>query len=238
MADLFHFFIPDLDSGSTLLPALEARHAVSALRMREGDAFTATDGKGLWAECRFDRLGKGEARFRVVEQRQEERAALQLNLFVAPTKNHDRLEWLAEKAQELGVAGLTVCYTEHSVRQRAKLERLKNVVIAALKQSRATYIMAVQDLAIQEALQQAKADEGANYVCYLGPLAESKNLQQGTIRGRNGVVNLFIGPEGDFSQKEIEWMLLNEFNPIRLTHTRLRTETAALAAASTWMCLA
>jgi RsmE family RNA methyltransferase len=89
-----------------------------------------------------------------------------------------------------------------------------------------------------DALQKAKYSEGTNFFCYLGPLTESRKLSQGAITQVSGVINLFIGPEGDFSLKEIEWMLLNEFNPIQLTNTRLRTETAALAVAATWMCLA
>ncbi len=242
MADLFHFYIPNLAQGAPELPAAEARHAVSALRMQAGDAFTATDGRGLCADCMLERVGKGQATFRVLDSHMESNKKPELHLYVGPTKNHDRLEWLAEKLQELGVTGLHICYTEHSVRKTVNRDRLLNVAISALKQSRASYLMEITDRKMDEALTAAYASGAVNYVCYLGPLAESKSITAYTTQDLAGVINpilnLFIGPEGDFSQKELEWMFLNNFNPIRLTHSRLRTETAALAAASTWMCLA
>lgn len=241
-ADLFHFYVPGLAEGVTQLPADEVRHAVSALRMKEGDRFTATDGLGFWADCVLEKVGKGHTLFRKVESRQYPKPVLELHIYVGPTKNHDRLEWLAEKLQELGIAGLHVCFTEHSVRKSINKERLVNVAISALKQSRSTYLLDISDDRMEDMLRKAKSQnntqQSTNMFCYLGPLAESKKLSQDAITRHSGVINLFLGPEGDFSQKEIEWMLLNEFQPIRLTNTRLRTETAALAVASTWMCLA
>lgn len=238
MEDLFHFYVPGLASGVQVLPMAEARHAVSALRMGTGDRFTATDGKGFVATCLLEETSKKQSTFRLLDSYQDTGRPFELHLYVAPTKNHDRLEWLAEKLQELGVAGLHVCYSDHSVRKSVNVERLKNVAISGLKQSRSAYLVEISEEKIEEAFQHAHTLEGRNYFCYLGPKAESKKLNQDAISGSAGVIRLFLGPEGDFSEKEIEWMLLNEFNPIQLTSTRLRTETAALAAASTWMCLA
>jgi len=238
VSDLFHFYVPGLAEGAAQLPPDEVRHAVSALRMKEGDRFTATDGLGFWAECVLDRVGKGQATFRKLETRMEDPPTKQVHIYVAPTKNHDRLEWLAEKLQELGIAGLHICFTEHSVRKSINKERLANVRISALKQSRSTYLLSISEGRMGDQLRKATSSESTNYFCYLGPLAKSIKLTQDEITRYSGVINLFLGPEGDFSQKEIEWMLLNEFQPIQLTSTRLRTETAALAAAATWMCLA
>jgi 16S rRNA (uracil1498-N3)-methyltransferase len=148
---------------------------------------------------------------------------------VAPTKNNDRFEWFLEKATEIGISEITPIICEQSERKVLKKERLDRIILSAMKQSLKAYKPQLNDPISFNAFI-SKQHPGQKYIahCHQGPkhslLKEAKSSEP---------LLILIGPEGDFSVKEIEMAVNQGFIPITLGSARLRTETAALAACHT-----
>ena len=221
------------DGYCTLDPE-ESRHAVRVLRMREGDTIHVTDGKGNLYQCK---IVTADDRACVIEWVNDLHintlTPLRIHLAVAPTKNPSRMEWLVEKAVEIGVGEITLLDCDHSERTFLKTERLQKLAVSARKQSLHTFLPAIHPAVtlrefldsrintlthspIQKFIAHCEADQPRT------PLAAA--LQP----GRDAVV--LIGPEGDFSREEIDLALACGFQPVSLGSRRLRTETAALYA--------
>jgi len=145
---------------------------------------------------------------------------------VAPTKNIERFEWFLEKATEIGVDEITPIICEHSERKAVKLERLTKIVISAMKQSQQYYLPKVNE-AIKVTDFLAKDINSKKFVAHC--VDEEKQFLKASLSPQEDSIVL-IGPEGDFSQTEIEQAISRQFIPISLGDTRLRTETAAVVA--------
>ena len=216
--------------GYCTLDADESRHAVRVLRLREGDSIHVTDGCGHLYHCTVvDANDKGC----VVESKSllsTLRSPFSVHLAVAPTKNPSRMEWMVEKAVEIGVGEITLLDCDHSERSFLKTERLEKLAVSAMKQSLHTVLPAIHPavslkewlstfhfpLSTQKLIAHCEADQPRT------PLREALEP------GRDAVV--LIRPEGDFSQEEIALALGKGFQPVSLGPSRLRTETAALYA--------
>ncbi len=152
-----------------------------------------------------------------------------ITLAVAPTKNFDRMEWLVEKAVEVGVDRIVPLLCEHSERRVLKTERLHKIMVAAMKQSLKATLPRLDELTPLDDLL-AETATGDRFVAYCDeslPRDQRKSLAH-EITAASGDVTLLIGPEGDFSPAEIERLLAAGFVPVTLGESRLRTETAAL----------
>ena len=211
------------------LDSEESRHAVRVLRLREGDELKVTDGKGGLYSCR---VVTADDRACAIEAAGQESSLpgspFSIHLAVAPTKNPSRMEWLVEKAVEIGVGGITLLSCDHSERSFLKTDRLEKLAVSAMKQSLHTVLPPVLPAvpmrewlfsslfppSTQKFIAHCEADKPRT------PLATA--LQP----GHNAVV--LIGPEGDFSEEEISLALSCGFQPVSLGPSRLRTETAAL----------
>ena len=213
------------------MDAEESRHAVRVLRMREGDEIHVTDGKGNLYCCRIVEASDKGCTIESVSQLPATHYPLPaLHLAVAPTKNPSRMEWLVEKAVEIGVNEITLLECDHSERAFLKTDRLERIALSAMKQSLHTILPQIHpavnfskwlsttncQLPTQKFIAHCEADKPRT------PLASA--LQP----GRDTVV--LIGPEGDFSKEEIVLALECGFQPVSLGPSRLRTETAALYA--------
>ena len=145
-------------------------------------------------------------------------------MFVSPTKSRERFEWFLEKATELGVDEVTPIICQNSERKSIKIERMRKVLIAAMKQSLKAYLPKINE-AISWKEFMLKKQDGQCYIahCSEGP----RTLMQELVKPKQNVV-ILIGPEGDFS-KEIKDAIQSGFTPISLGVSRLRTETAAIA---------
>lgn len=221
------FYHPDISTGIATLDAEESRHCVKVLRLREGDVIEVADGRGTLFRCR---IVNADARGCVVEAEESVadhcRRPFNLHLAVAPTKNSARLEWLVEKAVEMGVDEITPVICDHSERGVQKTERLEKIAISAMKQSlRAT--LPVINPATPLATFLAQPLTGRRLVCYCDGM--NRRTLSDSYKAHDDAVVL-IGPEGDFSEREIECALKEGYIPITLGETRLRTETAALYA--------
>ena len=213
------------------LDAEESRHAVRVLRLREGDELNVTDGRGNLYRCQIVEANDKACVVEASELLSAFHFPLStLHLAVAPTKNPSRMEWLVEKAVEIGVGEITLLNCDHSERSFLKTDRLEKLAVSAMKQSLHTVLpeihpaVSLRDLlstfrfplSTQKFIAHCEADKPRT------PLATA--LQP----GKDAVV--LIGPEGDFSEEEIALALECGFQPVSLGPSRLRTETAALYA--------
>jgi 16S rRNA (uracil1498-N3)-methyltransferase len=159
-----------------------------------------------------------------------------LHIGIAPTKNADRIEWLVEKAVELGVGEISFLNCAHSERARISLDRINRVAIAALKQSRRTFSPKLNEsIDFLDWLKGVDSEQRFIAHCIDNLprilLRDSIQLSAGNVRSP---VCIAIGPEGDFSEAEVQAATAVSFNPVSLGSARLRTETAALAAIHTY----
>jgi len=211
---------------ATLLPD-ESRHCVRVLRMGVGDEVWVTSGDGTMCRARVADPDERACAVEIVERLEDYgRRPFRLHLLVAPTKNTARIEWLVEKAVEIGVDRITPILCDHSERGVQKTDRLDRIALSAMKQSlKARRPQIDSPVKLVDFLRQPV--EGCKLVCYCAG-DERHSLRELYTPGTDAVV--LIGPEGDFSPREIEAALAAGFQPVTLGDSRLRTETAALYA--------
>lgn len=223
------FYTPDISGSIYSLNEEESRHCQKVLRLREGDLVYLTDGKGTLFEARITVLLNKKVMVEVINQQENfGRHDYYLHMAVAPTKNIDRFEWFLEKATEIGVDEITPLICEHSERRQLRIDRLEKVIIVALKQSLKAFLPKLNG---PEPLGNflLKSLPGEKYMAYITP--NTPLLKQLYQKGTNA--NILIGPEGDFSQTEVESAVKSGYQVISLGKSRLRTETAAIAACHT-----
>lgn len=225
------FYDPNLQAGPHELRDEEARHAFQVLRKRVGDSLDLIDGKGAWYQADVTDISKRSCLLEVREIRREaQRAKHELTLFVAPTKNIDRFEWILEKATEIGVDRIQPILTEHSERKRIRTDRLERILESAMKQSLRAWLPELGELLpFREALEQSPAQD-LRLLAYLGA-QETPLLRDNYTPGTN--VSVAVGPEGGFSPAEAEFARSLGYGFVSLGPNRLRTETAAIAAVHT-----
>lgn len=221
------FYTDNIESEFYTLTEEESKHCVRVLRMAVGDKLFLTDGQGTLAEaCIVDAHPKRcEVRIENRKEHYGERP-YRLHLAVAPTKNIARMEWLVEKAVEIGIDSITFVVCQHSERTTLNIERLDKIAISAMKQSLKTYKPVVNAPTPLDVLLRSPFD-GQRFIAYCdGDHRTPLRLLYHT--GDNALI--LIGPEGDFSPAEVQAALQSGFQPVTLGPCRLRTETAALAA--------
>lgn len=224
------FYTPDIALNAThyTLSEEESKHAIRVLRMQTGDSLRLVDGRGgLYTAHIIDPHPK-KTLLAIDENAQEYgKRNHYLHIAVAPTKNIERLEWFLEKATEMGIDEVSLTLCQRSERKEAKVERLDKIITSAVKQSLKAYhpqLNAMQPLSKLI----AAPFEGQKFIAHCLPGEDKVSLaSQLQLQGRCLVL---IGPEGDFTEKEIADALQNGFKPITLGESRLRTETAALEA--------
>lgn len=226
---MYIFYAPHIEE-QNILPEEESIHCVRVLRQKIGDKIKITDGKGSLFDARITETGAKRCTVEIENKENWEKTwNFNLHLAVAPTKNIDRIEWLVEKATELGIDTLTPLLCRYSERKELKISRLEKIVVAAMKQSQKAQLPRLNPMTnITDFLRQPYAAQKYMAHCYPG---EKKYLKDTTLPGKDVII--MIGPEGDFSPEEIEKAYEAGYAPVTLGKARLRTETAALFACST-----
>lgn len=204
----------------------ESRHIVKVLRKKEGDKLFVTNGLGFLFEAEIVLATDHKCQVKMVAVVLEEPKKYRLHLAVAPTKMNDRYEWFLEKATEIGIDQITPIFCEHSERKHFNHERMEKILISALKQSN-QYTLPKLNPAISFKEFMKQKYDGLNFIAHCEE-TNRKSLKE--MLQINTDVTLLIGPEGDFSSQEIEMALKAGYIPVTLGQTRLRTETAAIAA--------
>ncbi len=220
------FYIPEIKENLLTLSQEESRHCTKVLRLKQGDEVILTDGKGGWHKAM---LAEPHPRACVVQitkrQEEQDKRPFHLHLAVAPTKNIARFEWLLEKATECGVDEITPVLCEHSERTVVKLPRLQKIMIASMKQALRSRLPVLNpEVNLDAFLEQDLPEKKFIAHCQGGEKQRFKELYE---KGQDALV--LIGPEGDFSPKEVGIAGSKGFEAITMGRHRLRTETAAMA---------
>ena len=230
MKETRYFYVPDAASTNEL-PAEEAAHASRVLRLESGDEVFLIDGTGCFFKAQLTLVTKGRCLYDIVERLPQEKTWNgRIAVAMAPTKVIDRVEWTLEKATEIGVDEFSLLNCAFSERRNVKLGRLDKIVVAAVKQSRKAWKPLLNDLQpFENFVKQPR--KGAKYIAHCYAEIDKKDLY-GELLQLNGdeEVTILIGPEGDFSIDEVHLAMSKGYVPVSLGQSRLRTETAALAA--------
>ncbi|EIM78108.1 16S ribosomal RNA methyltransferase RsmE [Nitritalea halalkaliphila LW7] len=226
------FYFDSITAGQRVqLSAEESKHLIKVLRKQIGDTVFATDGRGLKAQARIVVDHFKQAELEVLEVEQVKRPDFHITVALAPTKNQDRIEWFLEKATEVGVDQVLLMQTDHSEKSYLKEDRLEKKILAAAKQSHKFYLPTLETgISFDALLTDARFQDHARFIAYV-----SEQEREGLfgLAPKNAQYLLLIGPEGDFSTREITAAKAAGFLPCALGPYRLRTETAALMAVHT-----
>ncbi len=222
------FYNPDLNEQleTFTFPKDESKHITKVLRKKEGDTLFMTNGKGWLLEGKITIADIKNCQVSITNKTFQPKKSYSLHLAVAPTKMNDRYEWFLEKATEIGIDTITPIICDHSERKVIKTERFEKILQSAMKQSLHCYLPKLNPaISFKNFI-----DQEHNGQLFIAHCEETKRQSlKNTIEAKRDITVL-IGPEGDFSVKEIEMALERGFIPVTLGETRLRTETAAIVA--------
>lgn len=204
----------------------ESKHITKVLRKKEGDILHITNGNGWLFTAEISIANIKNCIATIVEKELQPNRKYELHLAVAPTKMNDRYEWFLEKATEIGIDSITPILCDHSERKFIKHERFEKILQSAMKQSLNCYLPKLNNvIKFSDFIKQDL--KGQLFIAHCEE-TDRKSLKK-EIQP-NQKITILIGPEGDFSVKEIETAIQNKFIPVTLGTTRLRTETAAIVA--------
>ncbi len=206
----------------------ESKHILKVLRKDIGDILQITNGSGSFFSSEIIQANPNKCIAKITEEFPQESLPYILHLAVAPTKLNDRFEWFLEKATEIGVTEITPIFCDRSERKNIKPERYEKIIQSAMKQSLKAYLPKLNTaISFKEFIMLTKEDTGKKYIAHCEE-TDRKSLKT-QLKPKEPVL-ILIGPEGDFSTKEIELAIKNNFIPVTLGTSRLRTETAAIVA--------
>jgi 16S rRNA (uracil1498-N3)-methyltransferase len=219
------FYSPDI-SETSQLPEEEASHALRVLRLPTGAIINVTDGKGHLYKARLENTAVKNCHISIIEQWTPDPTPYNIHIAIAPTKNIDRMEWFCEKTTEIGISTITFLLCRHSERRDIKLPRIEKILISAMKQSQKAILPKLNPL-IDFSSFITSPFHGHKYIAHCEK-GEKQLLKSCYPAGSDALI--LIGPEGDFSNEEISAAINHGFLPISLGTSRLRTETAGIAA--------
>lgn len=222
------FFQDSITSPTTFLKEEESKHLIRVLRKKQGDQIHLTDGKGSLYTCVVANADPKKASLTVLSSKEAEEDLFYIHLAIAPTKSPDRMEWMVEKITEIGFHELTLLDTMHGERSFLKTDRLQKKIISACKQSIKWRTPKVNSSIKFNAF--LKTDSFQDFQKFIAYVDENHTHHLLDLAKPGGKYLLLIGPEGDFDPKEIQLAVQNGFQAVSLGKSRLRTETAGLAA--------
>lgn len=204
----------------------ESKHIIKVLRKKDSDILHVTNGLGYLFKTEITLASDNKCTVKIISFEKTAPSKFHLHLAVAPTKMNDRFEWFLEKATEIGIHEITPIICDRSERKVINNERFDKIILAAMKQSNELFLPKLNEaISFKEFVKQKQ--EGFKFIAHCEE-TNKKTLKSALEPNKN--VTLLIGPEGDFTEKEIELALDSNYIPVSLGNTRLRTETAAIVA--------
>jgi len=204
----------------------ESKHIIKVLRKKDTDILYVTNGLGLLFKTEITLASDSKCTVKIMSFEKSEAPKFKLHLAVAPTKMNDRFEWFLEKATEIGIYEITPIICERSERKIINIDRFEKIILSAMKQCNQMYLPRLNPaISLKEFIK--KENIGIQLIAHC---EETNKKSLKSILKPNTDYTILIGPEGDFATKEITLALDNNYIPVTLGDTRLRTETAAIVA--------
>ena len=198
----------------------DSKHIIRSYRKSIGDIIKFTNGDGLLVEAKITEKGK-KIKAKILNVLKKKRDKVSIHIAISPLKNPSRIEWFVEKATEIGVKQITPIITKHSEKKRLNYERLERIAISSLKQSNQFFKPQINQI--------------ENFSDFIVNNKEQKimaNLKTKNVLKKDLIVSdklcLIIGPEGGFSDDEIQEAKKNKISEVSFGENRLRSETAAI----------
>ena len=217
------FFAPHLNEQNKEyhLESDESRHCIKVLRNNVGDKIELINGKGLLATANISEIKKKSECILSIESYQIKENYPYTHLAIAPTKNADKIEWLVEKASELGIQKISFLNCQNNERRKINYSRLDKIIVSSAKQSGRLHLL--------------KIEESISFTDFIekhptGLIAHCRNSKKESLSSIQNQHPILIGPEGDFIKEEVELAIKSGYQAISLGKQRLRTETAGIAA--------
>jgi 16S rRNA (uracil1498-N3)-methyltransferase len=224
------FYAPDIAQTLTL-PEEESQHCAKVLRMKAGERIHIIDGVGGLYEAEILESHPKRTQVTILsEQHEYGRRPFRLHLAVAPTKNIDRFEWFVEKATEIGFDELTPLCCRYSERKIIKPERIEKILVSAAKQSLKAYVPRLNPMTTFKDFINNSSSLTPHSSLFIAHCYDQPKQHLLHVCPSASDVVVMVGPEGDFSEEEVEFALRNSFQAITLGDARLRTETAGVVA--------
>ena len=229
MREVRYFYVPKA-AENTELPQDEATHAIRALRLQAGDDIMLMDGEGTFYEAEISLVTNKKCMYQILNTLPQERMWKgKIHLAIAPTKMMERMEWLVEKATEIGFDELSFLSCRFSEREKVRVDRVEKIVVSAVKQSRKAWMPKVNEIVSFRDFVTAER-RGKKFICHCYEEIEKSMFFHELQKNDEEDVTVLIGPEGDFSIEEVRMALENGYLSVSLGNSRLRTETAGLVA--------
>jgi 16S rRNA (uracil1498-N3)-methyltransferase len=230
------FYIESFDASQQLITLNEetSKHVVQVLRMQVGEQLNLTDGKGNLLTAAISDAHKKHCMVQVKTVSHQPQAARKITIAVSLVKNASRFEWFLEKATEIGVTEIIPLLCERTERQYFRYDRMKGIVVSAMLQSQQTWLPVLHEPVKFENLKMMQFDNALKLIAHCEE-TEKNSFSNFQIDQFSNCI-ILIGPEGDFTTTEINTAIAEGYKPVMLGETRLRTETAAVVAA-TLLCI-
>jgi len=225
-----YFYEPEIIPGTTAFTLSEetSKHCIKVLRMEKGQPLNLTDGKGNVFTCSILIADKRSTEVRIDSATTTHQPKRKITVGISLLKNTGRFEWFLEKATEIGITEIIPLVCSRTERQHFRYDRMNNVLIAAMLQSQQTRLPELHE---PRPFEEVLVSPYQKFIAHC-EATQKKELKELSI-SENGL--MLIGPEGDFTPEEINAALHNNFQPVSLGETRLRTETAGVVAATLLM---
>lgn len=230
MKEARYFYIPNATEHNEL-PTDEAIHAIRVLRLKIGDDIFLIDGKGTFYEAVVTLANSKHCLYKITQTLVQNKTWKgHIHLAIAPTKDISRIEWLVEKATEIGFDEISFLNCQFSERKNLRIDRIERIVISAMKQSRKAWKPIVNNMLSFEDFMQ-KEVTGQKFICHCyNEIEKTDFFSNINNSGLFEDITVLIGPEGDFSINEVHQALQQQYKSTTLGNSRLRTETAGFAA--------
>ncbi|MCY7293710.1 MAG: 16S rRNA (uracil(1498)-N(3))-methyltransferase [Ferruginibacter sp.] len=228
------FYTEPISSSTNIVVLNEenSKHIVQVLRMQEGRQLKLTDGLGNIYTAEITEPHKKKCVVKIIDAVKIPPAQNKVCIAISPVKNNSRFEWFLEKATEIGVVEIVPLICERTEKQFLKFERLQGILISALLQSQQAWLPVLQEpIKFEKFVKENKSNNKFIAHCEEQHKISLKEISSQSANQPTNESTILIGPEGDFTKDEIDFALQNNFTPVALGNTRLRTETAGIVAA-------
>ncbi len=216
------FYAPNLTKHDNVyhLDGDESRHCIKVLRNNIGDKVELINGKGLLAIAHISDIKKSDCILNIESFLKKENYP-ETHLAIAPTKSSDKIEWLVEKASELGIQKISFITCQNNERKKINYARLDKIIVSSAKQSGRLHLLQIEEsISFKDFIEKHPK----------GLIAHCRNSKKTSLSSIQHQYPILIGPEGDFIKEEIELAIKSGYEAISLGKQRLRTETAGIAA--------
>jgi 16S rRNA (uracil1498-N3)-methyltransferase len=223
------FYAPGINGDHWTLDSKESKHCIRVLRMKKGTPLKLIDGRGNLYEGEIDEPDQDSCRIRIINVIHEfEKRDYRLHIAISPLKNPERFEWFIEKSVEIGIDEITPLISRNSEKTDIRKERLNGIIISAMKQSLKSCLTVLHDPVKFDDFIEGDIS-GKKMIAHCNELQKTRKSIAETYH-KNESATVLIGPEGDFTAEEVRSAVGKGFDPVHLGASRLRTETAGIAA--------